>query len=76
MSPRTSRRTAQAGTTLPPITRYADGAGTGPPPWTVTFPLECEKSGAMTPNDLALEFMLFDLSSCIQTDTDPPKAPR
>jgi hypothetical protein len=48
----------------------------GPPPWTVTFPLECDKSDAMTPNDLALEFMLFDLSSCIQKETDPPKAPR
>jgi hypothetical protein len=41
----------------------------------VYFPAECPTSLAMTENDLALEFMLFDLSSCIQDDTSPPAPP-
>jgi hypothetical protein len=39
-----------------------------------TFPSECDDS-SMTPQELALEFMLFDLSACIQEDTQPPKPP-
>jgi hypothetical protein len=42
---------------------------------TPVFPLECPAVNTKTPNDLALEFMLFDLSSCIQTDTKPPQPP-
>jgi hypothetical protein len=38
------------------------------------FPAEC-KQAQMTPQDLALEFMFFDLSSCIQEDTQPPMPP-
>jgi hypothetical protein len=41
----------------------------------VVFPAECANSTAMTANDLALEFMLFDLSSCIQNDQQPPVPP-
>ena len=41
---------------------------------TVPFPGECV-DGPMTPQELALEFMLFDLSACIQEDSQPPKPP-
>ena len=40
-----------------------------------TFPQECE-TGAMTPQELALEFMLFDLSACVQQDTQMPEPPQ
>jgi hypothetical protein len=39
-----------------------------------TFPSECD-GAPMTPQELALEFMLFDLSACIQEETQPPKPP-
>jgi hypothetical protein len=39
-----------------------------------TFPAECT-SDTMTAKDLSLEFMFFDLSSCIQEDTKPPVVP-
>jgi len=39
-----------------------------------TFPSECDGQ-PMTPQELALEFMLFDLSACIQEETQPPKPP-
>jgi hypothetical protein len=38
------------------------------------FPTECV-AGAMTPQEKALEFMLFDLSACIQNESSIPQPP-
>ncbi|HEX7452323.1 MAG TPA: carboxypeptidase-like regulatory domain-containing protein, partial [Polyangiaceae bacterium] len=38
------------------------------------FPLGCV-SKELTPQELALEFMIFDLSSCVQQETAEPTAP-
>lgn len=38
------------------------------------FPQECNAS-PLTPQEKVLEFLLFDLASCVQEDTDPPIPP-
>jgi hypothetical protein len=39
-----------------------------------TFPNECDDA-PLTPQERVLEFMLFDLASCVQIDTGKPKPP-
>jgi len=45
---------------------------------TVLFPSECGQDSPLTPQEKVLEFMLFDLASCVapgETPTPPPPSP-
>jgi hypothetical protein len=41
----------------------------------IYFPNECA-DGPLTPQERVIEFMLFDLASCVEPETDTPKPPR
>ncbi len=49
--------------------------GGGPVHGIEPFPLRCGTSLDMLPQEKALEFMLFDLSSCAQIETGTPVPP-
>jgi hypothetical protein len=51
-----------------------NGAGGDNSDPTKPFPTECKTNG-LTPQAAALEFILFDLSSCVQSDTAVPTPP-
>jgi len=40
----------------------------------LSFPTECNMA-ALTPQEKVLMFMMFDLASCVQTDSEPPHPP-
>lgn len=39
------------------------------------FPSACDLTQALSPQELALEFMIFDLSSCLVSETTKPEVP-
>jgi hypothetical protein len=59
---------AQCGRVVYSSFHVASSGGSG------TFPSGCT-TAALTPQERVLEFMLFDLASCVQTDKEPPKPP-
>jgi hypothetical protein len=50
-------------------------AGNAPPPPT-PFPQECTTDLKLDSQEKVLEFMLFDLASCVQPDKEVPRPPR
>ncbi len=48
---------------------------TAPPYSSTAFPYSCKQGVSLTPQEDALEFMLFDLTACISPDTEPPPLP-
>ena len=53
---------------VPPAASDGGAGGGG------TFPAECDTQ-PMSPQELALEFMLFDLQACVQEDSQAPQPP-
>jgi len=51
---------------------FSDFHGKGASAPGTTFPSECEPDMTLTPQEKALEFMLFDLASCAGQKTIPP----
>ena len=40
------------------------------------FPTGCPAPGGLSAQQKALEFMFFDLASCLQADSQPPEPPQ
>jgi len=55
-----------------PVTMKTVGGDNSDP--SKPFPTECKTNG-MTPQAKALEFIFFDLSSCVQNDDKTPEPP-
>jgi hypothetical protein len=41
-----------------------------------SFPTGCPAAGGLSAQQKALEFMFFDLSGCVQSDSEPPQQPK
>jgi hypothetical protein len=54
---------------------HVAGVDSDDPDRNTTFPLGCEERD-LSDQEKVVAFMLFDLSSCIQNDDDPPKPPK
>lgn len=54
---------------------HVSSAGSGDTTSGKPWPTECA-TGDLTPQEKALEFLFFDLSACVQNDSQPPPPPR
>ncbi len=68
---------AQCGRVVFTDVHVGTGGGAANPPAgnKLPFPTDCSTSLTMSPQEKALEFMFFDLSSCVQVDTLTPQMP-
>jgi len=75
-TPMEAPEAAQCGRVVFTDVHVGTGSGSGGAPDIATgkapFPTDCSMSTAMSPQEKALEFMFFDLSSCVQPENVPP----